>query len=96
MFTAEELNYLRDLAYRENPVHANDAYGPTYSNENGDTLPGRGDWQDSPPHGNPDPTIRIRGYFAEGDIEQGLAMVVSMLNLRGAAASEAGRQPGGN
>ena len=41
-----------------------------------------------PPHGDPDPTIRIRRYFAEGDIEQGLAMLASMLNLKGAAASE--------
>jgi len=40
------------------------------------------------PHGNPDPQIRIRRYFAEGDIEQGLAMLASMLNLKGAAASD--------
>lgn len=81
MATAEQLNDLRDQAAinnRQNPY-------PAYPSDSGGRDPFEGDMAS---HGNPDPTIRIRRYFEEGDIEQGLAMLGSILNLKGAAASD--------
>ena len=81
MATADQLNDLRDLAANHN---RSNQY-PAYPSDTGGRYPFEGDMAS---HGNPDPTIRIRRYFAEGDINQGLAMLGSMLNLEGAAASD--------
>ena len=76
MATADQLNDLRDRAANNTPAYPSDTGGR-------DLFQG-----DMASHGNPDPTIRIRRYFLEGDINQGLAMLGSMLNLQGAAASD--------
>ena len=103
MATATDLNLLRKQSWLQNPKSYKDG-GAFFSDTGGrDTYDGgsaidpttasawRNEIYGTPTmvaHGNPDPQIRISGYFAQGEIEYGLSALASMLNLEGAAASD--------
>lgn len=86
-------SYNKALSSRGQPEYGNEQNGNGASDpRNAHNFAAHNTARETNPHmashGNPDPQLRVSRYFAEGDVDQGMAMLNSMLNLTAAAASD--------